>query len=113
MSIYYSFEVVSKSSGEVYTLDFSKINETVKFGCSCPAGSRAGYCKHREAILKGDVSAINQRDALDAATVSKLIVNTEIGAILTELAELEFEIEAKKKKQKNLKKMLGRVLEPN
>lgn len=111
MTVLYNFEATSESSGEVYLMEFSKAGDKVKFGCTCKAGQSGQYCKHRIAILEGDVANLDERDALKANAVRELIIDTEIQAMLTELAELQSEIEAKKRQHKKLKTKLGKDLQ--
>lgn len=46
------------SSGEAYTVEFVSAEDSVRVFCHCQAGVLQQMCKHKLALLKGDVSML-------------------------------------------------------
>ncbi|TIH12729.1 hypothetical protein D0S45_17315 [Marinifilum sp. JC120] len=54
-----SFDVLG-SKENIYTIDFEFFSKSgLRVICSCPAGNRGNFCKHVEAIIKGDDSILD------------------------------------------------------
>lgn len=49
---------VEGSKGVIYQLSFQRSGNNLTAHCTCKAGKMAQYCKHRFALLCGDVTAL-------------------------------------------------------
>ena len=63
--------LVQGSAIDPYRVTFTKNKNNLNAFCTCPAGENGQYCKHRLAILGGDVSAITSKNELEVETVGK------------------------------------------
>ena len=89
------------------------VTDRPRMSCSCPAGQNFTLCKHRLALLEGDVSkcvGLSDNDAsiLDACLKSPAF--DEIRSLLEELHGFEAAIAALKKKMNACKRKLGNRL---
>jgi hypothetical protein len=50
--------LAKSSSGEAYTVEFVSAEDSVRVFCHCQAGVLQQMCKHKLALLKGDVSML-------------------------------------------------------
>jgi len=49
------------SSGDSHLVEFSDESGSLRVFCHCPAGSLQQMCKHKLALLKGDVTMLSDR----------------------------------------------------
>lgn len=68
-------------------------------------------CKHRSAILRGDVSEVEGGDIDRAYEIKDMLSGTKVESALTLLAELEANKAALDKQIRAQKKVLNRALE--
>lgn len=105
-----SFEVVSSSSGEVYTIEMSRKGDNLTCTCTCAAGENGMHCKHRIGILTCDPAAVRAMGKEKAAAVAAMVSGTDVEAALHQMLALEREREAVEKQLKAAKKSLARSL---
>ena len=111
MSDKLEFNVVSQSTGEVYFIQLYRSGDNLTCTCTCPAGQRSTHCKHRLAILNGDMSDVDSGDADRAHGISEMLSGTDVEVELIALRELEFQKRAIDNQIKTRKKALGRALD--
>ena len=101
---------IKGSAEEPYRVDIWFQGRLVNAICDCAAGQNGQYCKHRDAIFRGDTSAIVSGNATDALEVVSLFDETNAKTMLANIQSLEAEIETKKKLLTSQKKALARSL---
>lgn len=104
------FKVISESSGQAYELIAEPTGGGLRFTCDCAAGALGQMCKHRQAIIEGDFSAVQAPNAFDSATFKEWLQASRIGALMDSLSAVEDEIKAAKKRIMAIKHELGRRL---
>lgn len=70
---------VSGSKGDEYTVIFAARDSEVASSCSCMAGRMGHFCRHRLALLDGDVSDLVSDNAGDVVTLRALVEGTALG----------------------------------
>lgn len=81
--------LVKGSSADPYEVTFIKDDASLTAICTCPAGTYGNFCKHRIAILDGNIKAITSDNAAEAATVVNWLPGTDVEAALVELRNVE------------------------
>lgn len=105
------FKVASSSGPDLYDVVAEASAQRLSMRCNCVAGSLAQTCKHRLSLLAGDVTAVVTVVNGRAEDLAAFRGDTPIGRRLAEIAALEAEQEAIKRRIKAAKKALGRELE--
>lgn len=107
------FTVRSQSSEELYNVHAYLDGHAPVITCTCAAGQKGTYCKHRIALINGD-----DKDVVEAThSAEKLAAELAGSAIVTAMMEIKDlekaadELKAKIKKSKNelARLMLGRA----
>lgn len=78
---------VKGSSSDPYELTFIKDGDSLTALCTCPAGSFGNLCKHRVAILDGDIAAVLDEDNDKVPTVVAWLPGTDVESALKDLRE--------------------------
>ncbi|SDO55022.1 hypothetical protein SAMN05216360_1275 [Methylobacterium phyllostachyos] len=104
------FSVRSSSSDEVYTLEAYRTGKGMRFSCTCPAGQVGSSCKHRMALLVGDVSSAIDVDEAAVADLRTMAEGSPILTAIEEIAAAEHEVERAKKALNGAKKRLGKAM---
>jgi len=102
--------VVQGSRGDEYQVTFGAASGRVVAYCSCPAGENGSICKHRLAIMDGEVSNLLSGNAQDVIRLQGLLKGTELEAAYTHLRVMEEEFEAAKRKLELAKKALASTM---
>ena len=110
----YQFTVKS-SSGDPYVAEVNTDDGTVRVLCGCAAGSLGQMCKHKAAIIEGDLTMLSDPDLEPLFTaaheaLSKSPVATKYHEMQEALAGIEREMAALKKREKALKAAFARIL---
>lgn len=79
------------------------ITDEPRMSCSCPAGQKYSLCKHRLALLEGDLSRCINLPAADAAALKDYLNSKAFGEIYSLLQELH----VLEEKMASLKKDIG------
>ena len=101
--------VVEGSQSDEYVVAFEIIDRTAKAACTCAAGTSGLFCKHRTALLDGDVSRLRSGNTSEVARLGPLLQNSDLG---TGYARLQAATETCDKAKRMLdaaKKQLARV----
>lgn len=80
---------VSGSSGDPYVIEASRDGSTFTMTCTCKAGAIGQLCKHRVALLDGDVTSLRSENSDDVKALRGLIEGSEAEAWFVRCAELE------------------------
>lgn len=117
----FCYRIPVRSSGdEPYTISVQSVAGGVSVSCNCQAGEYGQMCKHKRAVIVGDLDKFavaeewgldpgdygRARAAMDAAGIPDLFRSTE-----AEIAALDKEMERLKARKKAIKKALDRKLE--
>ena len=102
---------VHGSAPEPYKVVFEKHSErNLSASCSCPAGEKGQYCKHRFNILSGVIDGIVNGDESDVEKVQSWLPGTDVEAAMLKVAELEAEADAIKKALSAAKKAVAKAM---
>jgi len=99
------------SKGDVYEVAFTALSGKAIASCTCKAGVNGQLCKHRLALLAGDMERLV--DGSKAAEVKSVLGWPEFVPALDQVAklcELEAKIEELDKAKSSLKKAVARML---
>ena len=103
-------KIESSSSGEIYEILLENKNGLVKVDCSCPAGQMEVLCKHRIALLNGDISVLLNESDANAVTDFLNEIEDKIANLFAELNETTKEIERLNGVKKVQKRIISRKL---
>ena len=101
---------VQGSSDEPYTVIVVHTSDTLHMNCSCQAGQLNQICKHRLAILDGDLSAVvSGADQLN--DLPTLLIGTEAHRMHAALRQSERALDQAKRDVTLAKRVIGRKLQ--
>lgn len=90
-----------------YPMEFSVENGMLHFYCGCPAGALGKWCKHKQRIVSGDVTAVlGTIDSSDTEEMLAWVNKSEFPRLLGEMRSAEEELRVVKKKMDSVKKAL-------
>lgn len=98
---------IQGSADQPYVVAIEKSGDALHATCSCPAGQVGQYCKHRVALLHGVVDGIVDGDI---NAIAGWLTGTRLEGLFHEIAALEDQQEALKKKISSVKKQLAREM---
>lgn len=101
--------LVAGSKGGEYVVRFIRRGNNFGAYCSCPAGENGLYCRHRFALLDGDVSDMLSENYSDVKRIFSLLKGTDVEPIYKKYTELKAQSEAIKKDFDGIKKKLARA----
>lgn len=81
--------LVQGSAAEPYKVTFIKKNDNLSSRCTCPAGEKGIYCKHRFNIMYGIADAVVSPNKDDVILIKSWLSGTEVEAALNEVLEKE------------------------
>ncbi|WP_347469898.1 SWIM zinc finger family protein [Burkholderia stagnalis] len=102
--------LVQGSASMPYDVIFTRENGEVTAFCSCPAGEKGTYCKHRLSLLSGiakDVIGDNAERVLD---VLSWLPGSKLEACLADLKAAEDAVESAKQAEAQAKRRLAAVM---
>lgn len=105
------FKIVSESSGQQYELVAKSTERGLLFRCNCQAGVMGQLCKHRQALITGQLADLPELNEIDMTTFKAWLSMSRIGAIQESIAAADDEVKQAKKRVTMLKRELGRRLE--
>src|ERR1700749_1690737 len=107
--------LAKSSSGDPHKVEFSAVESTLRIFCHCQAGVLHRMCKHKQALIDGDVSILY--DSNQAALLSEIHswpqfnnLKKEFENFTAELAKIEKAVLELDKKEKTIKARMGRGL---
>ncbi len=89
---------VQGSAPQPYVVHFSKTGNNLTAHCTCPAGARGLYCKHRMRILEGTVEGIVSGNESAVPTIVSWLPGSDVETALNELLSAHDKLEAAKQK---------------
>ena len=101
---------VRGSRGDEYVIVTARKGLDMKMSCTCQAGQQGSSCKHRFALIDGDIGALISENISDVESLKNLLRGTELEKWCHTVAQLE---EKKAKVDKELsaaKKALARTM---
>lgn len=100
---------VEGSQGDLYRMTFSFDGDTATASCTCPAGAQGTWCKHRTALLDGDMTALRSANAGEVAMLKDRLAGTSLGDAYSRWVEAEERAFAAKKAADAAKRALARI----
>lgn len=73
--------LVKGSAKEPYRVTFWREENNFRSACTCPAGKKGSYCKHRFQLLDGDVTNLVSENLDDLVLLSTMIEGTDVDEI--------------------------------
>lgn len=101
---------VSGSSGAEYHVQFERRGDALLAYCTCQAGQNGQSCKHRIALLDGDVTAVISNNASEAAGLKEMLAGTTLASALGLLAEATLMHDAATKRLSSARKAVSRAM---
>lgn len=80
---------VQGSGVQPYTVTFRRVGINLTARCTCPAGMKGTYCKHRFRILRGDTEGVIGDRFDDCQTVASWLAGTDVEQAMLELSKAE------------------------
>lgn len=102
--------LVQGSEAEPYRVTFKRDGSNITALCNCKAGTNGMHCKHRLEILTGKSKSIVSGNEADMEVVVSWLPDSDVEAVMVELAEAEVNLAAAKTVVSGLKKKLARTL---
>jgi uncharacterized Zn finger protein len=99
--------LIKGDASEPYKVTFEKDGSNLNAYCTCRAGQNGQYCKHRFAILSGNVDAVVSENIREAKKVAGWLSGTDVDRALQDVALAEKELLRAKKKLSAAKKRLA------
>ena len=101
---------VQGSAKEPYEVEFIKMDDKLSTSCTCAAGKKGTYCKHRLNIMNGlTIGAVSQNKG-DIEKIRTWLSGTDIEKALIDVTSKEREFEKAKQSLVEAKKKLTRSM---
>jgi uncharacterized Zn finger protein len=86
---------VRGSKGDLYTVTATKKDgsDDMQFKCSCLGGDNGRFCKHRMALLLGDITNLASNNIGDVETLREMISGTEIESCVSKVYHLQAQLD--------------------
>jgi hypothetical protein len=81
--------VVKGSKGDEYVVTFEKKDQNVRVLCTCQAGQNRSNCKHRRALMDGDVTAVLSENVDEVREIKALLAGSDVEAAYARFREAE------------------------
>ena len=72
--------LVEGSQGDEYNVTFEFVGSIARAFCTCQAGTNGNFCKHRAALLDGDITRLRSTNTEDITRLSSLVQGTNLEA---------------------------------
>ena len=102
--------LVQGSAKDPYKVKFYKKDNNFTATCSCPAGKKGQYCKHRFSILSNDPEGIVSNNISDVETVSSWLKGSDVEKAMEELVRAEEAEYLAKQDLKSARKKLAQTM---
>ena len=80
--------LIQGSGKEPYRCTFWKVdNYDLHSACTCPAGKKGQYCKHRFALLEGDITSVVDYSEEDFKELQEMLKSSDIADFYDEFAK--------------------------
>lgn len=101
---------VAGSTTEPYLVSFERLDRHLGMTCTCQAGRFGKFCKHRAALLQGDISAVVDDDQALASTIPIMLQGSDIEEIFHQVMAETAVFDAAKRRLDSLKKRMADVM---
>lgn len=101
--------LIEGSQGDEYSVTFEFAGSSARASCTCQAGTNGQFCKHRSALLNGDVARLRSINTADVSQLGLLMQNTDLGAAYAQVLSATKAHDDAKKALDAAKKRLARV----
>lgn len=105
----FQFEVKG-SQGDIYRIRAGSKEGNPWISCNCQAGQNATVCKHRVALLNGDVTNLASANSADVEGLKALFAGSSVLRLMASAAVCESRLAAAKSELANVRKQLGRAM---
>ncbi|MFO1489010.1 MAG: hypothetical protein U1F65_11085 [Verrucomicrobiota bacterium] len=107
--------LAKSSSGEPYKVEFSSNGSELRVFCHCPAGVLHRMCKHKQALIDGDVSMLfdptSSEQLLQVRSSPEFkVLMKSLEVYFQQLKEVEKAKSELEKREKEIKAAVGRGL---
>jgi hypothetical protein len=102
--------IVEGSKGDLYRVVFKKDKNELYASCSCPAGTRGLFCKHRRDLLLGNSKSIVSGNEKQIGVIRTWLHGSNLEKALLELEEAEKEYVQVKKRLSHAKERISRIV---
>ncbi len=102
--------LVQGSASKPYDVTFARENGEVTAFCSCPAGEKGTYCKHRLSLLSGIAKDVIGGNAERVSDVLSWLPGSKLAACLADLKAAEEAVESAKQAEAQAKERLAVVM---
>lgn len=104
------FSIRSSSTDEIYQVKATRADANLTISCSCPAGFAKTYCKHRFALISGDITALLSENASDVELLRDMLAGTDVERRLRDLGVAEQALDTAKDNVVKAKRALARAM---
>ena len=101
---------VKGSVPEPYSLKVVVNGTVLVMKCSCMAGVRGNWCKHKAALLAGEMEQLVSPNPQDVATLASLIPQTSAAVLADELTQAERNLEIAERRVKSCRTALAKAV---
>lgn len=98
------------SSGSHYETTFEKAGTNVRAFCTCEAGKKGIYCKHRFSLMNGEFDKIISPNKDDLQILANMLHGTELERCYVAFLQAEKEHQATKRRLDAIKKALSQAM---
>ncbi|MBE3063506.1 MAG: SWIM zinc finger family protein [Spirochaetes bacterium] len=103
--------LVQGSAADPYTVTFKQRSPgNLSAYCTCPAGEKGTFCKHRLGILRGEARGIVSPNAADVARVRSWLAGSDVEAAIAAVEACEDAVTRAESDLAKAKKALGRAM---
>lgn len=102
--------LVEGSKGDEYRIIFERDGDHLNAYCSCPAGDSGTHCKHRFALMDGEVEDLLSDNEADIKILKEMMVGTDVERIYKEVISTQSEYDKIGERLKTIKKELARAM---
>ncbi|MCB9990664.1 MAG: SWIM zinc finger family protein [Rhodospirillales bacterium] len=102
--------IVEGSKGDEYEVSFEREGNNLDVFCTCAAGENGLYCKHRFALMDGDVGALLSENENDVAALKELMKGTDVEAAYNDVMSLQAQYDEIHTRLKAAKKILAKAM---
>lgn len=102
--------IVEGSKGDEYEISASRSGINFTMTCTCEAGRNGMYCKHRFALLDGDIKQLLSDNVADVEALKSMLAGSEVGERYKIVCDLEKQKATIDERLKAEKKALAREM---
>ena len=102
------FQIVG-SQGDLYDVAFEVGEGIGRASCTCQAGMNRQFCKHRTALLDGEISSLRSANATHVAELKALLEGTDLAIAYAQVLTATKAHEETKRSLDAAKKQLARI----